>query len=198
MAKRHANGVARCQCPHKGHTHIFNVMNEDFEYWSVGLGSTGRHSEPSNPWTQSQRTEMLRNIYGNRIRIVPLEDIGAEQGANTWCEYVLQKSEAMRLPEITDYFTGSHADAMWYKGMFWSGDPDDKILATKPYEAKYFTKDGVLRRLHIIERTENIYPSATEIRTYLATRSEEWRRWVPAVNHDLVESTYPEEFKVKL
>lgn len=198
MTKRHANGVARCQCPHKGHTHIFNVMNEDFEFWSVGLGSTGRHSEPSNPWTQIQRQEMLRNIYGNRIRIIPLQDIGAEQGANTWCEYVLGKANAMKLPEITDYFTGSQADAMWYKGMFWDGDPNDKILATKEYESKYFTEKGVLRRLHIIDRAQNHFPSATEIRTFLATRSDEWKRWVPAVNHNFIESTYPEAFKVKL
>ena len=198
MTKRHASAVMRCQCPHKGHTNVLNKMNEDFETWSVGLGSTGRHNEPANPWTQAQRTEMLRNIYGNRIRIIPLEDIGAEQGKNTWCEYVLNKASGMKLPEITDYFTGSHADAMWYKGMFWHGDPDDKLLATPEYEARYFTKDGVLRRLHIIERSDTIFPSATEIRTYLATRSEEWRRWVPAVNHEYVSSTYPEEFKVKL
>jgi hypothetical protein len=175
-----------------------NIMNQDFDMWSVGLGSTGRHNEPSNPWPQVLRQEMLRNVYGNRVRIVPLQDIGAEQGANTWCEYVLDKAVKMNLPEITDYFTGSHADAMWYKNMFWEGDPNDKVLATKEYQAKYFTSDGILRRLHVIDRSKNPFPSATEIRTYLATRSEEWRQWVPAVNHELVETTYPEAFKVKL
>lgn len=198
MDERHAHGVFRIQPLHKGHTHTMNQMNENFSTWSVGLGSTGRHNEPANPWTQVQRQEMLRNVYGNRVRIIPLQDIGAEQGANTWCEYVLSKAEGMKLPEITDYFTGSHADAMWYKGMFWFGDPTDKVLATRENESKYFTKNGVLRRLHIIDRSENVFPSATEIRTYLATRSDEWKRWVPAVNHDFIESTYPESFKVKI
>ena len=196
MTKRHAHGVFRIQPLHLGHTFTMNIMNQDFDMWSVGLGSTGRHSEPANPWPQVLRQEMLRNVYGNRVRIVPLQDIGAEQGANTWCEYVLDKAVKMKLPEITDYFTGSHADAMWYKGMFWVGDPNDKILATKAYEAKYFTSTGVLRRLHIIDRSNNVFPSATEIRTYLATRSEEWRQWVPGVNHELIETTYPEAFKV--
>lgn len=197
MTKRHASAVMRCQPPHKGHTNVINRMNEDFDITSIGLGSTGRHNEPSNPWTQVQRQEMLRNIYGNRIRIIPLQDIGAEQGADTWCEYVLQKAEAMKLPPITDYFTGSHADAMWYKGLFWLGDENDPLLDTPEYRRRYFTEGGVLRRLHIIDRAENVFPSATEIRTYLATRSDEWKRWIPAVNHEFIEQTYPESFKVR-
>jgi hypothetical protein len=198
MIERHAHGVFRGQPFHRGHTAVMNLMNESFNTWSVGLGSTGRQNEPSNPWTQVDRQQMLRNIYGNRVRIIPLQDLGAEQGANTWCEYVLSKAEGMKLPPITDYFTGSHADAMWYKGMFWDGDPNAKILATKEYEEKYFTKDGILRRLHMIDRANNEFPSATEIRTFLATRSDEWKRWVPAINHDFIERTYPEAFKVKL
>lgn len=194
--ERHAHGVFRGQPFHLGHTAVMNQMNENYQTWSVGLGSTGRHNEPSNPWTQVDRTTMLRNVYGNRVKIIPLQDIGAEQGSNSWCDYVLQKAQAMNLPEITDYYTGSHADAMWYKGRFWLGDENDPILETNVYQKNYFTSKGILRRLHLIERSNTIYPSATEIRTYLTMRSDEWKRWVPAVNHELVEQTYPERFKV--
>lgn len=196
MSKRHAHAVARIQPLHLGHTAVFNRMNENFDTWSVGIGSTGRHNEPSNPWTQVDRTTMLRNVYGNRVKVIPLQDIGAEQGSNSWCDYVLQKAQAMNLPEITDYFTGSHADALWYKGRFWLGDEKDPILETNVYRKSYFTNNGILRRLHLIERSNTIYPSATEIRTYLTMRSDEWKRWIPAVNHELVEQTYPERFKV--
>jgi len=197
--KRHAHAVMRIHPLHLGHTAVLNRMNENYETWSIGLGSTGRHSEPGHPWTQAQRTEMLRNVYGNRVKIVPLEDIGAEQGKNTWCEYVLSKAEKIWPgAPITDYFTGSHADAMWYKGLFWHGAEDDPLLQTPEYQKRYFTKEGVLRRLHILERSETIFPSATEVRTFLATRSDEWKRWVPGVNHQLVESTYPEHFKIKI
>jgi len=195
---RHAHAVMRGQPFHLGHTATINMMNENYETWSIGLGSTGRHSEPSNPWTQVDRQQMLRNVYGNRVRIIPLQDIGAEQGSNSWCDYVLEKARGMKLPEITDYYTGSHADAMWYKGRFWLGSEDDPILQTSEAKANYFTKDGVLRRLHIVDRAKNIYPSATEIRTFLATRSDEWKKWVPGVNHSLIEQTYPDSFKVKL
>jgi hypothetical protein len=41
-------------------------------------------------------------------------------------------------------------------------------------------------------------PAATELRSFLETRNDGWKKWVPAVNHNLIESTYPEEFKVRL
>jgi hypothetical protein len=40
--------------------------------------------------------------------------------------------------------------------------------------------------------------SATEVRGYLQQRSDLWKKLVPAVNHKLIEETYPESFKVKL
>lgn len=196
--ERTALAVMRCQPFHRGHAMIINRMIEDYQTVIIGIGSTGRHSEPSNPWTQIQRQEMLRNVYGNRIRIIPLQDIGTEQGSNDWCDYVLQKCLTMKLPPITDYLTGSHADATWYRGRFLlDGDP---VRSLKPYvvDPNEEPKDDNIRRLHILDRNSNPVPSATELRTYLATRSDEWKRWVPGVNHKLVEETYPEEFRVRV
>lgn len=190
MSKRHAHAVARIQPLHLGHTAVFNRMNENFDTWSVGIGSTGRHNEPSNPWTQVDRTTMLRNVYGNRVKVIPLQDIGAEQGSNSWCDYVLQKAQAMNLPEITDYFTGSKQDALWYKGRFYN-----EIFHKEPLEEHYV--DGTLRKLHIIDRNSFIV-SATEVRGYLQLRSDEWKKLTPAVNHTLIETTYPERFKIVL
>ena len=92
MVKRHAHAVMRGQPIHLGHTAILNMLNEGFEHWSVGLGSTGRHNEPSNPWSQVDRQTMLRNIYGNRVKIIPLQDLGSDQGADTWVNYVMEKA----------------------------------------------------------------------------------------------------------
>jgi hypothetical protein len=196
MAQRVALMVARLQPLHKGHTRIINAMIEDFDKVIVGLGSTGRHSEPSNPWTQVQRQQMLRNVYGNRINIVPLQDLGATQGGNDWCDYVLDKCAGMKLPEITDYFTGSYADATWYKGRFAAEDLSLNEVADPQIYSNFHTEEGLFCRLHVMERANNPVPSATELRTFLTTRSDAWREWIPAVNHELVESTYPERFKV--
>ena len=54
----------------------------------------------------------------------------------------------------------------------------------------------MMRILHLIDRDMNPVPPATDIRTYLSLRSNEWQQWVPAVNYDLVSLNYPEEFKV--
>lgn len=183
--------VARIQMLHDGHCEHLDRMIRSCETAILGLGSTGLHSTLTDPWTQVQRQEMVRNVYGNRIRIVPLQDLGSDQTSTSWCDYVLEKVEAMGLPPVTDYFSGSEADAQWYTGRFWDG--------TGPKTSNFYTADDAssqVRYLHIIDREQNIYPSATELRVFLQTRSEKWKKWVPAVNHDLVESTYPEHFKV--
>ena len=56
----------------------------------------------------------------------------------------------------------------------------------------------VSRYLHIIDRDTNPVPAATDIRAFLSLRTDEWKQWIPAVNHELVESTYPDKFKVPL
>jgi cytidyltransferase-like protein len=190
---RSALMISRLQPLHKGHTGVINQMVEDFDNVIIGLGSTGQHSEPKNPWTQVQRQTMLRNVYGSRIKIVPLEDIGAEIGANDWCDYVLNKIRTMKMPDVTDYFTGSRQDGVWYQGRFFN-----ETFHKKPKD-EHFLPDGTLRKLHIIDRTSVAYPvSATEVRGYLQLRTDDWKPLVPAVNHEFIGETYPDDFKVRI
>lgn len=185
--------VMRTQPLHRGHTRIINTMIQDHRTVIVALGSSNKSGERHDPWTIEDRMTMLHNVYGRRIRIVPLNDIGSEQGSTDWCDYVLQKIADVGLPEATDYYTGSHADATWYKLRFL--DEDQTTYPTEP-AAGYYTPSRILRRLHILDRTASAVPSATEIRTFLETRSHEWKKWVPAVNHQIVEETYPERFRI--
>ena len=62
---------------------------------------------------------------------------------------------------------------------------------------RFKTPEGKIRNLHIIDRNVNPVPPATDIRMYLSLRTDDWKQWVPAVNHNLVEDTFPEEFKIK-
>jgi cytidyltransferase-like protein len=188
--------VGRFQPLHKGHTRIINHMIEDCSTVIVGLGSVQKSREKHDPWNVEERKQMLRNVYGDRIKIVPLKDLGTEPGTQGWADYVLEKIRKLGLPAPTDYFTGSHADAVWYKGHFYSGMLNDI------YDDERFLNYIVpgtstrYRMLHVIERNDNPVPPATDIRSFLELRDEGWRRWVPAVNHSIVEQNYPEEFKV--
>jgi len=196
--------VARCQPVHLGHTKIINHMIQDCETAIVCLGSAQKSREPHDPWTIEERMEMLRNVYADRIKIVPLNDLGAAHPDN-WVGYIFDKLDKLGMKEPTDYYTGSEADAQWYKYHFWTElfGPDLSPsrsgvgLHDHPDLGKYLT-GGQRRKLHIVERNHNPVPAATEIRTWLETRSDGWKNWVPSVNHDLVSSTYPEEFKIPM
>jgi ADP-ribose pyrophosphatase YjhB (NUDIX family) len=196
---RVALAVMRGQMFHKGHGYILNRMVEDYDTVILGIGSQNTKRTKSNPWTGEERLQMIRNIYGNRIKIVQLSDLGTEQGSNDWIEYVLKKTAGMGLPAPTDYFTGSHADSVWYKNRFWDG-PENAGALQGPSAEKFFVDmNGVrtLRRLHIIDRNQNAIPPATDLRTFLETRNDGWKAYVPGVNHRLVEDNYPEEFRVR-
>ncbi len=165
--------VLRGQPLHDGHVETLFRMSKRHETVLAGLGSTGHPQDPKNPWTQSDRITMVRNVFGSRVNFVYLEDIGAEQGRNDWCDYVIKKCIDSGFDAPTDYYSGSEADATWYKERF----PEDK--------------------LHIADRFTTGIPSATDIRLMLAMGDDGWKRWVPEVNHAFIERTFPERFKLK-
>jgi hypothetical protein len=189
--KRVALAIMRIQPLHKGHTRIINKMNEDYETVLLGIGSTQKSRELWDPWTFEERKTMIRNVYGDRVKIVQLQDLGTTDGSNDWVDYVLGKIKKLGMPEPTDYFTGSLADARWYTGRFVLND------VSKVEDHTDFVVNGVERKLHIIERSRSPYPPATDLRTFMSLRDDSWKQWIPAVNWDLVESTYPEGFRIK-
>lgn len=211
MINRVALTVARCQPLHKGHCLIIHRMIEDFSTVIIGLGSANKSRDFVNPWTIEERMSMIRNVFGDRVKIVPLSDIGSEQHTDDWADYVLEKISKVNLPEPTDYFTGSIQDSLWYEGRF-NRDHTREEMFRRTYQyvkggaipsdinpvLGYFTKNTVFRKLHDIKRNNNDIPSATELRGFLQLRNEGWKEWVPAVNHNLIEDTYLEEFKVKI
>lgn len=179
--------IGRLQPLHMGHSQVIFNMIEYCETAIIGLGSTQLNKEKENPWNVEERKQMLKNVFGERIKIVPLKDLGTEPGKNAWIDYVLEKINKVGLPEPTDYFTGSEADSIWYR---------DRFHYELDVEFNNHYINGTKRQLHILERSNNNIPSATEIRGFLETRDEGWKKWVPRVNHEIVELGYPEEFKV--
>lgn len=163
--------VCRIQPLHLGHTRLINKMIEDYSTVIIGVGSSDKEVSLHNPWTFEQRKSMLRQVYGSRIKIIQLADLGAEENSNSWCDYVLEKIEKLKLPKPTDYFTGSKADSTWYKGRF--GD-----------------------RVHIMERTESNFISGTDIRRLIQTGNDDWKNYVPRVNHRMIEETFPDNLKI--
>ena len=187
MMERTGIAAMRCNPLHIGHTANIQKMCETFHNVIICLGSAQKSRTKENPFNIEERHQMLYNVFGERIRIVHLNDLGTLRDTNEWCDYIIKKINGLGLPEPTDYVTGSRQDSLWYRGRFWNGDHD-------PLETHY-TFDGALRRLHVMDR--RMLPiSATEIRGYLELSDDGWKDFVPKVNWEYIEENFPEELKV--
>jgi len=205
--------IGRFQPLHIGHLKSINQMIQDCDTAIVCVGSTQKSREEHDPWTVEERIQMIKNLYGAysskgeylgcRVKIVPLADLGASSARpGDWIDYVFEKLGKLDMEEPTDYFTGSFQDSVWYKDYF---SPEWKILEEKTSaelvknHSSFITDaDGIVRRLHILDRQTSPMISATEIRGFLSLRNDGWKEWVPAVNHDLVGYNYPERFKIPI
>lgn len=198
--------VGRLQPLHRAHTKLINIMIQDCETAIVCLGSAQKKREKHDPWTVEERMQMLKNVYADRIKIVPLNDIGAAS-PDQWVSYIFDKLDKLGMKEPTDYYSGSDFDASWYKEHFWSDTISSELvirhsvsqgLVDDPRLKNYLTNGGVMRKLHILDRETSPVPSATEIRMSLELRNDMWKEWSSAVNNDIIIDNYPEEFKVPL
>ena len=171
--------VMRIQPMHSGHCMIINKMIQECEMVILGLGSTNKKPDRWDPFTPDVRMQMVRNVYGDRVKIVPLVDIQAASKSD-WVNYILSKLEKLGMRKPTDYFTGSISDAAWY---------------TDHFVLDLVTKNPTV---HMVDRGTNDIPSASELRTLIELRNDKWKQWVPSVNWDLVLDNYPEELLAPL
>lgn len=175
--KRIGLAVMRCQPMHLGHVRVLQEALEKCDTVILALGSHGI-SDERNPWSSEIRKEMVKNIFGNSIHVIHVEDLPRDSSED-WCSYVLKIVELWKLPKPTDYFAGSHEDAFWYREHF---ESDAKFL------------DGSSRKLHCVDRELNEIPSATEIRAAIFSGDVRfWQKWVPRANWNIVTKILDEQ-----
>lgn len=80
--------VGRFQMFHKGHQAILDRALALCGRVGVLIGSSQESGTNKNPFPYETRAEVLRAIYGDRIGIYPLPDIGVGNTA-AWGDYVL-------------------------------------------------------------------------------------------------------------
>ncbi len=85
--------VGRFQTFHTGHQDMVEKACAVCEKVGIFVGSSQESGTMKNPFTFSQRKKMLQKVFGDRVQIVPLPDIGAGNNAK-WGDYVLQNVRA--------------------------------------------------------------------------------------------------------
>lgn len=185
--------VARMQPPHRGHMNLINLARSDCDTAIVAFGSTQHSRVVRHPFTFEQRVDMVKAVFGNTIKPLPLVDIDSNVNTNDWVDYVLDKVRKLNLPEPTDFYTGSVQDAKWYVNRFAQlSDPMVQVGFTKTYMAP----SG--KRLHILDRSLFNLPPAEEIRSLIERRDAEWKNYVPARLVDYIEWNYPPDLRTAL
>ena len=93
--------LGRFQMIHLGHSDMINKAISLCERVGVFVGSSQESGTAKNPFTYEMREEMLRSLFGDKIEIFPLPDIGVGNNAK-WGEYVLEnvKERFGRYPDL--------------------------------------------------------------------------------------------------
>ncbi|MCR5431214.1 MAG: adenylyltransferase/cytidyltransferase family protein [Lachnospiraceae bacterium] len=82
--------LGRFQGLHKGHQALIDTALANCRKVLVFVGSSDKSGSVRNPFTYSFREQMIRELYGDRIVVNPLPDIGVGD-VGAWGDYLLSK-----------------------------------------------------------------------------------------------------------
>jgi len=172
-----AFGMFRQQPLTNGHYRIYSQMIRDNDLIIIGLGSVQVEGTRDNPFSQKERSEMIRKVFGEvpkgsktKIKIVPINDIGAVEKED-WVKHCISTIEKKNLPTPTRYYAGSETDLDWFQG------------------AKN-NKGNEIQLINMNRHTSNLL-SGTLVRQSISTGTEEWKSHVPECLIPYIEENYP-------
>lgn len=85
--------IGRFQTFHNGHRDMIDKAIALCDSVGVFIGSSQEHGTEKNPFTYELREELLSRIYGGRILICPLPDIGVGNNPH-WGDHVIETAVA--------------------------------------------------------------------------------------------------------
>ena len=93
--------VGRFQVLHAGHEQMIRTACELCENVGIFVGSSQESGTAKNPFSYELRRKMLERLFGSRVRVYPLPDIGVGNTA-AWGDYVLEnvRERFGRLPDL--------------------------------------------------------------------------------------------------
>jgi nicotinamide-nucleotide adenylyltransferase len=183
--KKIAFAAMRMQGFHVGHFNLISEMLRDNDIVIIGLGSTQIQRTMQNPYSPSERIQMIHKVFGktNKIKIIPLIDLGAVH-KEEWVNYCMDEIEKRQLPQPTRYYGGCATDVSWFT------------------DAKNKDRENI--EVKIIDRYQSGLMSATEVRKSIANTivnpdltSQEWKKFVPECLHDFLIEKFPTELTLE-
>jgi len=152
--------VGRFQTFHIGHEYMINSAIDLCEKVGVFVGSSQEHSTLKNPFTYEDRERILRKVFGDKIDVFPLPDIGVGNNSK-WGDYVLKN--------VSDRYNAS---------------PDLLVSGKEGRRLDWFDsiKGLMVSELYVPKK---IYISATKMREHLINDDyESFKTYTPKVLWD--------------
>ena len=109
--------VGRFQTLHSGHEMMINTAVELCGEVAIFVGSAQESGTYKNPFSYEVRKDMLEKIFGDKIKIYPLNDIGVGNNSS-WGEYVLNSivENTGRYPDL--HISGKEERRVsWFDGI---------------------------------------------------------------------------------
>lgn len=184
--------ITRGQVEHLGHVALKAQMMLDNGYNIIAFGSSQKSGEFGNPLSSDQKRRAQLGAWGDALKMVFLQDIGATDRSTDWADYVFDRIRTNQLPEPTDLYAGSGHEARWYEARF------ARMNRRCNYRRGLFDvwecpETG--KRIHILDRKANLSISSSEVRTLIERRDPAWRDMVPAKLWGFYEWEYPPELR---
>ncbi len=109
--------VGRFQTLHSGHEMMINTAVELCDEVAIFVGSAQESGTYKNPFSYEVRKDMLEKLFGDKIKIYPLNDIGVGNNSS-WGEYVLNSivENTGRYPDL--HISGKEERRVsWFDGI---------------------------------------------------------------------------------
>lgn len=152
--------IGRFQTFHNGHKEIIDSACKICERVGVLIGSSQEFGTLKNPFSFAKRKQILEKVYGNKIEIYPLPDIGVGNNSE-WGKYVLK--------QIIYYFRKK----------------PDVFISGKEERRNSWFDDEEFKGIGVISIDKKINISATELRECLIQGDKEkWKQYVPKEIHN--------------
>ena len=106
MEKRFKLGfmVGRMQPIHKGHQQLIDLGLEMCEKFVILLGSSNESRTKNNPLTFEERKSLINTIYGDRVEVYPIVNIGIGY-VPEWGNYIMNTIK-FYCGELPDFYIG--------------------------------------------------------------------------------------------
>ena len=165
---KHGLAVMRAQPLHIGHEKVIRDMLQKCAKVTLILGSIQEQGTARNPFSYTERKQMIKNVFNaeieaKRLLVIGLFDIiNPTEWGNFVLDFLQEAFPSLEKPDV--YFAGSGYDAQWFKNIF--------------------------ENFEIIDRTDYSFPyvSGSMVRDMMTIGDRRWKDFVNPLNHPMVEA----------